>query len=72
MQQVIDALEEDFPYKLENASSDQLKAEAIAKSWDLVNNNVRAQLDELRRIQIDRWRYLVKQERHSDNYDLGS
>lgn len=57
-------LEQDkhFSEKLQNVSSDDIKSGKIAGELDFVHHNIRTKLDELKRIELERLRKLIKQE----------
>ena len=57
-------LEQDkhFSQKLQNVSSDDIKTGKIAGELDFVHHNIRTKLDELKRVELDRLRKLVRQE----------
>ncbi|XP_035218489.1 nucleobindin-2-like isoform X2 [Stegodyphus dumicola] len=64
LQQVVQALEEDkeFAKKLENVSAEQIKSGHIAKELEFVKHNVRSKLDELKRMEVDRLRKLIREQ----------
>lgn len=57
-------LEQDkhFSEKLANVSSEDIKSGKIAGELDFVHHNIRTKLDELKRVELDRLRKLIKQE----------
>ncbi|UYV78899.1 NUCB2, partial [Cordylochernes scorpioides] len=63
LQQVVQALEQDeeFAKKLENIPADQIRSGDVAKALDFVQHGVRTQLDELKRIEIERLRSLTRE-----------
>ncbi|KAG8196456.1 hypothetical protein JTE90_012279 [Oedothorax gibbosus] len=71
LQQVVQALEEDkdFAAKLVNISTEQIKSGHIAKELEFVKHNVRTKLDELKRIEVDRLRKLIRDK--MDRQELG-
>ncbi|UYV76249.1 NUCB2, partial [Cordylochernes scorpioides] len=75
LQQVVQALEEDkdFAKKLENVSEDHIKVSAreisllprtgeVARELEFVKHSVRTKLDELKRLEIDRLRELIRKQ----------
>lgn len=72
LQQVVAILEQDkeFAKKLENVSVEHIRSGAIAKELHFVNHNIRTKLDELKRMEMDRLKKLLKQER--DLKEFGS
>lgn len=66
--QVVEALEQDkeFAKKLENVSAEDIKSGKIAQELNLVSHHVRNKLDELKRVELDRLRKLVKQQHDAE------
>ena len=52
---------------IENASVDDIKSGKIATHLDLVSHNVRSQLDELKRKEIERLSALIQQSIKTNN-----
>lgn len=69
LKEVVSVLESDPKFKqmIENASVDDIKSGKIATHLDLVSHNVRSQLDELKRKEIERLSALIQQSIKTNN-----
>jgi len=64
--QVVGELEKDpeFKDKLNNATEEDIKSGKIADHLDLIGHNVRKKLDEVKRMEVEYQRDLLRQEKH--------
>lgn len=63
LKEVVAVLEKDemFKRKIENASSDDIKTGKIARHLRFVSHDVRSKLDELKRTELDRLKYMFRE-----------